>query len=871
MADIKISALPTATTVENADELVIVQGGVTKNVPKSSLDIDTVNNDTGGGNTTVSTSNHTAQTGNVNVTTGNVTAGINDSGSVILDTGTSAGGDPGPVLIKTGGTAFAAVIYTEADPGEVIQYTCSENLGSDSETIFEGSLGTTVDGGPAFFQGGEVDSDSDGVTFTTGAVTLQSGVQGTDLVSNSSINTGAVTIQSPNSAIKGTGANASSGAIAIKTGTAFGTGTAGTIDLTTGNSGTGVAGSSINLTTGTATGAGIDDNSGDIILSTGAATGGGDVGLVKFRTNTTHAAEIETELDGVAITKYSCSEDLGSGSITALIGSLGVDVNGGQTFVSGGESEAESDGTYNTGATTITSGNGFGEGATNFAINTGALTLQTPDSLVAGTSLDSSSGSIILKTGTSNGIGEYGTISMSTGGNLALEIEGDVNRTYISGPEVGIGSTTSAHFTFYEGAYVDGSDNASGSTVFKGGGISVDGASWTGIKTGGIARLTSGSGFLDAGAFGAAEGVASGEVFVSTGNAIGHASADVASGNITIETGVALNSGTRGVVIIDGGVVNLATDGQGDPNLAFSNYDYTPYTDPITESTIVLEQSISGDANEIWFQSADANPSVSDTVHGGDMYVVAGRVRGSSDASSTGGNLILNGGDVRSGGLGAGGNVTIQSGKVRSNSNASVAGNSGVTTVKSGNVDLGTGNSGNVVISTGAVTHTNASSGSILLQTSSGGATGGHGGILFQTGQTSYSGSLSAEEISGDKTIHLTMDADAVANGAVGEIKVAGSPAETNGFDGGAVHLQGGAVTVANGGTNTAGDVVIRSGGDVGSTGTTVVNAGDIIMEPGAAFNGGTAGNIIMQLPSSASGLPSGALWSNSGVVTIVA
>lgn len=64
-------------------------------------------------------------------------------------------------------------------------------------------------------------------------------------------------------------------------------------------------------------------------------------------------------------------------------------------------------------------------------------------------------------------------------------------------------------------------------------------------------------------------------------------------------------------------------------------------------------------------------------------------------------------------------------------------------------------------------------------------------------------------------------------------------------------------------GSGIAGDLAIE-GGDGGS-GT----GGDLILSPGI---GGTAnGNLVMQnIPTSSVGLPSGAVWSNAGVLTIV-
>jgi len=67
----------------------------------------------------------------------------------------------------------------------------------------------------------------------------------------------------------------------------------------------------------------------------------------------------------------------------------------------------------------------------------------------------------------------------------------------------------------------------------------------------------------------------------------------------------------------------------------------------------------------------------------------------------------------------------------------------------------------------------------------------------------------------------------------------------------------------------TGGNLVLRGGvGASGSAGT--ASGGSVTIRGGTGYGTGTVGNIIMDtLPTSATGLPTGALWNNSGVLSI--
>lgn len=71
--------------------------------------------------------------------------------------------------------------------------------------------------------------------------------------------------------------------------------------------------------------------------------------------------------------------------------------------------------------------------------------------------------------------------------------------------------------------------------------------------------------------------------------------------------------------------------------------------------------------------------------------------------------------------------------------------------------------------------------------------------------------------------------------------------------------------------TNIVGGGIKLTGGAGASSSSGAANGGDITLTGGAKFGTGRVGCVILaNLPTSASGLPSGALWNNSGVVTIV-
>lgn len=72
----------------------------------------------------------------------------------------------------------------------------------------------------------------------------------------------------------------------------------------------------------------------------------------------------------------------------------------------------------------------------------------------------------------------------------------------------------------------------------------------------------------------------------------------------------------------------------------------------------------------------------------------------------------------------------------------------------------------------------------------------------------------------------------------------------------------------ANGATSGTAVALNVHGGD-GNTGTVV--GGDLTLRPGLGNGGGANGNLIItNIPTSSAGLPSGAIWSNAGVLTIV-
>lgn len=134
-------------------------------------------------------------------------------------------------------------------------------------------------------------------------------------------------------------------------------------------------------------------------------------------------------------------------------------------------------------------------------------------------------------------------------------------------------------------------------------------------------------------------------------------------------------------------------------------------------------------------------------------------------------------------------------------------------------------------------------------------------------GVTITAGQSDAVDPGGDLTLNAGPAADATPGGAVringgisGEgdggavIITAGDGGEGAGDDGGVINLiAGNAVSGANG---NGGSINLIVGTDVGSGVAGYVNAG---------------GRVTMAaLPTSAAGLPSGAIWSNLGILTVV-
>ncbi|MDB4330507.1 hypothetical protein N9948_02180, partial [bacterium] len=407
-------------------------------------------------------------------------------------------------------------------------------------------------------------------------------------------------------------------------------------------------------------------------------------------------------------------------------------------------------------------------------------------------------------------------------------------------------------------------DNKNAAVILQGGWSTDDDGRIVEVLGGGLESLSTGSGTnasdITGGAVNIQSGgddgdsdigtVNSGAITILTSDAYRDAAATqlgADSGAITIQTGLAQGDGLVGDINIKRGglnaiTVNASTDtadhkidltvgGTGEAVFFFDGTDYDPGhgNGVITEHFMGAQSTAvaSTDADEVFFRSGDA--SGTGTVHGGDMYVVAGRIRGSSDANSIGGNAIFKGGDVRSGGQGTAGNMVVESGKIRSTADASVSGNSGEVFIRSGGVDLGTGNSGNVDIRSGAVTDTNAISGNVTLATAAGGATGDYGSILFNTGDNGSS---------------MYMDTDGV-NHFLGSSDDLGSTAT--------LHLEG-SIMIGEVGSHFGGNVKITSGGqdfDGTLTANTTYNTGKVTIDSGYLVKGDiTAGAFDLSMNS---------------------
>lgn len=93
-------------------------------------------------------------------------------------------------------------------------------------------------------------------------------------------------------------------------------------------------------------------------------------------------------------------------------------------------------------------------------------------------------------------------------------------------------------------------------------------------------------------------------------------------------------------------------------------------------------------------------------------------------------------------------------------------------------------------------------------------------------------------------------------------------PSSTNGVGGDDIFITPGTGSSGAGHTSTPGGNIILTGGAGGAGGSN--NGGNITISGGAQNAGGTRGNVfIINLPTSAAGLPTGALYSNLGVLTL--
>lgn len=351
-----------------------------------------------------STANANA-TGNLYLETGNKSSGTGNSGSIRLQTGTSAGGTRGTINIIDASLAGASNGYVWTLANQTTgagSWQASGGGGGGANTALSNlasvSINTALIYGPGVVGSLYTADDAAG----SQSLTIKSG----DTIGSSTA--GDLTLVSGNGDTT-TGSGGVSGTITIRSGDAAGVvsainiiggactdSTGGGINISGGNGGGG--GGAIAITSGAAT---VTDVGGaNIAILTGGAGGVGSSGSVSINTGT--------------------SVDGSSGGLTLLSGNVSGSANSGDLYIASG---APTDGT--SGGINIATGTPSGTGAT------GALTMTTGGSSGAGT------GSINIASGDSAASGS-GDININSG-NAAGSNSGSINLiTGSSGADRGI-------------------------------------------------------------------------------------------------------------------------------------------------------------------------------------------------------------------------------------------------------------------------------------------------------------------------------------------------------------------------------------------------------------------------------------------------
>ena len=524
------------------------------------------------GTVSIHSSNSSKNSGIVNIYSGDATGG--DSGNINLYSGSASSARGGINLyggvtrvrldssVVTGLNGFFEV--TNNTGSSRLQIVHDEFGVNDSTAIRIFDSGTVngfaitgfsqenTNGGSFNFTSTRVYATSDG-SYVAGDFNIKAASTEAYLVtaSNTEISSGNINIETQNSYISGTGANANTGNINLTTGTPQGTGTRGNINV-----------SSRFFTLQDSTRFVIEKNSSDILARFQIDNGGGNYGQLFFN-------------------RLPSTSDIYIGAMESAI-----DQNGAPVRFAGAWSMSDTNGVYKGSDVYLytNSRSGFRD-APNVSVSSGDIFIQTNNGFVQGSYTDANSGNITLSTGSAQGSGTKGNVNINAkaiylgtpiqNDTLAVTYDGAMAPLVVARQQIIITNPSGsnyAHLQFtdnnYSNFYVIGNSTPANqgnigtwsSSGQSGGVTNFHGPMVRGNTDG---SFTSGAVFLETrGASGYEETadnleISSGNLTIRTSDSfIKGTGVGANTGNITLQTGAAQGSGTKGYILLNGSFIS---------------------------------------------------------------------------------------------------------------------------------------------------------------------------------------------------------------------------------------------------------------------------------------------------------------------------
>lgn len=371
----------------------------------------------------------TIMTGSTLMTSGSISSGTRGSsgssfvrsGSVVASSAISYSGNSGTVGVSSGpiaALALGATVTGTTGFASLITGSINATVSGATANASSGNILVSTGGISTSAEGAIVNGNTGSATFSSGAVAGGFSASGT---SNS--NTGQVNFNSGN--VTNANNTGNTGSVSIFSGSNSGTGSSGSVSISSGQS-------SISGNTGHVfinSGVAVSGNTGDVNISTGIPVSGnrGQIYLTSSYAKLTQYTRLVLEDNtGDRLVRIQLKNDSSEGygefffnrirsDKSVFIGAMEshVDDNGAPVYFSGTFLLSDTDGLYKTSDVylqTLTN-SGFRD-APNVAVSTGDVYINSGNAFVQGSFTDASSGNISITTGTNQGSGSRGIVSI---------------------------------------------------------------------------------------------------------------------------------------------------------------------------------------------------------------------------------------------------------------------------------------------------------------------------------------------------------------------------------------------------------------------------------------------------------------------------